>query len=101
MKSLIVHSEAELELWQAVAYYEEIRQGLGLDLEREVRQTFSEIQSDPQMWHQKKYGTRCRLLKRFPYAIYFFELDTLIWIVAIAHTRRRPYYWRRRLKDRR
>ena len=97
MKPLIVHSKAELELWQAVAYYEEIRHGLGLDLEREIRHAFSEIREAPQIWPQKKYGTRCYLLKRFPYAIYFLELDDKIWIVAIAHTSRRPYYRRKRI----
>lgn len=99
MNRIIVHSEAELELWQAVEYYETKRFGLGLDLEQEVRRAFVDIQRTPNMCPTRKYGTRYRLLPRFPYGIYYFEYQDIIWIVAVAHTSRRPYYWRKRLKS--
>jgi len=34
---------------------------------------------------------------RFPYGIVYIVLDDLLWIVALAHSRRRPGYWRDRL----
>jgi len=43
MKRLLVHEEAELELWQAVDYYEVKSAGLGLDLEHEVSLAFINI----------------------------------------------------------
>lgn len=97
MKRLIVHSEAELELWQAVDYYETKSSGLGLDLAREVRRAFIDIQKEPKLWTKRKSSTRCHLLQRFPYAIYYIEIEDAIWIVAVAHLRRKPYYWRKRL----
>jgi hypothetical protein len=33
------------------------------------------------------------LLKRFPYTVYYLELDHSIWIAAVAHQQRRPGYW--------
>ena len=99
MKPIIIHSEAELELWQAVNYYENKCAGLGLDLEHEVSQSLSDIQDTPERWPAKKYGTRRRLLQRFPYSIYYLELKDVIWIVALAHTSRKPYYWRKRMKN--
>jgi toxin ParE1/3/4 len=99
MKSIIIHSEAELELWQVVAYYESKCTGLGLGLEQEASQAFGDIQEAPYRWTTKRYGTRCRLLNRFPYAIYYLELQDVIWVVAIAHTSRKPYYWRNRMKE--
>lgn len=36
MKKIIVHHEAEVELWQAVNYYESKRLGLGLEFEKET-----------------------------------------------------------------
>jgi len=99
MKRIIVHREAELELWQAVEYYEIRRVGLGLDLEQEVSRTLVDIQEAPKRWPTRRYGTRCHLLHRFPYAIYYLELQDIIWVVAVAHTSRRPYYWRKRLKS--
>jgi toxin ParE1/3/4 len=99
MKRIIVHSEAEIELWQAVNYYETKRLGLGLDLEKEVTRAFVDIQEAPERWATRKYGTRCCLLHRFPYAIYYLELQDFIWVVAVAHTSRRPYYWCKRIKS--
>ncbi|MEK7813746.1 MAG: type II toxin-antitoxin system RelE/ParE family toxin [Candidatus Desantisbacteria bacterium] len=98
MKDIIVHSEAELELWQAVEYYETKCAGLGLDLEQEVSHALVDIQKTPDGWTIRKCGTRYYLLHRFPYAIYYLELQDSIWVVAVAHTSRKPYYWRKRLK---
>lgn len=36
MKNIIIHSEAELELWQTVDFYETRYTGLGLDFGKEV-----------------------------------------------------------------
>jgi hypothetical protein len=41
-------------------------------------------------------GTRRYLLKRYPYAVIYRELDDLIWVVAVAHGKRRPGYWKSR-----
>jgi hypothetical protein len=35
--------------------------------------------------------------QRFPYAIVFIELDDEIRVLAIAHGKRQPGYWRARL----
>ena len=97
MKRIIVHSEAELELWQAVDYYETKYASLGLDLEQEVSRAFVDILEAPDRWPAKRDGARCHLLHRFPYGIYYIELQDVIWIVAVAHTRRKPCYWRYRM----
>ncbi len=47
MKRIIVHNEAEFELWEAVDYYETRSGGLGLDFEQEIRQTLARIQQSP------------------------------------------------------
>lgn len=43
-------------------------------------------------------GTRRLLARRFPYAVvYRVRGEQVVEIVAVAHYRRRPGYWRRRL----
>ena len=37
MKSVIIHEDAEKELWHAVEYYENKVDGLGLDFENEIQ----------------------------------------------------------------
>lgn len=97
MKEIIVHHDAEIELWKAVQYYEQQKSGLGLDLEKEIRQALPKIQKSPNRWPKKIQDTRRYLLKKFPFAIYYLELCDSIWIVAYAHTRRRPFYWKYRI----
>lgn len=97
MKPVLFHAEAERELWNTIDYYETKCTGLGLDFEKELRYAISKIQMPPKSYPPKKYGARCRLLHRFPYSIYYLELQDIIWIISVAHSRRRPYYWLKRL----
>ena len=99
MKPVIIHREAELELIQAVAYYEQQAIDLGLDLETEVRRALADIQETPTRWPKRKQDTRRRLLRRFPYAVHYIDLAEAIWVVAFAHTSRKPYYWLDRTDD--
>jgi toxin ParE1/3/4 len=36
-------------------------------------------------------------IPRFPYLVIFLEADAAIQLVAVAHGKRRPGYWRKRL----
>ena len=97
MKQIILHSKARKELNQAVGYYERQKPGLGLDLLTEVEEAIFRIQADP--WIGSPYKEtefRYLLVQRFPYVIYYADLLKDLWVVAIAHGRRKPGYWRRR-----
>ena len=47
MTSATILHEAEQELWEAVAYYEERCSGLGIDFEHEVKVALEAIQHFP------------------------------------------------------
>ena len=40
---------------------------------------------------------RRRAVRRFPYHVVYLEAPSQIWILAIAHDRRKPGYWKDRL----
>ncbi len=42
-------------------------------------------------------GIRRAGVHRFPYALLYFEQPEVVRVLAIAHERRRPGYWRGRL----
>lgn len=42
-------------------------------------------------------GVRRVSFKRFPYSLFFIELSTRYRVLAVAHSRRRPFYWRGRI----
>jgi toxin ParE1/3/4 len=94
VKPVTIHAAAEAEVETAVANYEAQREGLGREFRHGLESTIERIQNLPQaIAPVDDRGTRKRRLKRFPYTIYYVELDDTIWIVAVAHQRRRPGYW--------
>ena len=94
--------EAEEELAAAIDWYESQRQGLGLDLLEVIDDAISRIGEMP-LWFPlllsipSELGVRSCSVKRFPYSVVFLELPGEIRILALAHARRRPGYWRSRL----
>ncbi|MBD2775095.1 type II toxin-antitoxin system RelE/ParE family toxin [Iningainema tapete] len=97
MKYIVIHTEARKELDGAIAYYEAQNIGLGLDLLTEVEEALRKIQLNPNVGTPYKIeGVRRYVIQRFPYVIFYAELEELIWIIAIAHGKRKPDYWKRR-----
>lgn len=45
-----------------------------------------------------EFGTRRLTLRRFPYLVIFRETGAGVEIIAVAHGRRRPGYWRDRVE---
>ncbi len=56
MKPVIIHAEAELELWYAVSFYENRVSGLGLDFETETGRILAEIQETPKRYPKVKHA---------------------------------------------
>jgi toxin ParE1/3/4 len=97
VKPLVIEEEAESELAGSVAFYEERRTGLGLDFERATRDALKRIASTPDRWPPGKYGTRHYVMERFPFVVHYLDMPDRIWIVAFAHTSRKPNYWKTRI----
>jgi len=97
MKRLTLYAEAQSELKAAVVYYEAIDPDLGRDLRARVHRAFREIRKNPARYplHKESRIRRCTV-SRFPYTIYYLETPDRIWVVAIAHQKRKPDYWRAR-----
>ncbi|HEV2852966.1 MAG TPA: type II toxin-antitoxin system RelE/ParE family toxin [Thermoanaerobaculia bacterium] len=88
---------ARTELQEAVYYYEDRRPGLGEEFAAEVKSTIGRILLNPTVWTRiSKNVRRCRL-RRFPYALIYQARRDAIVVVAVAHLRRDPDYWRSRL----
>lgn len=105
MKPVRVEPEAKQELVAAAAWYEERREGLGLELVAEVDAVLAAIARSPGRFAlyprvASELGVRRAAARRFPYSVAFIELPTVVRVLAIAHERRRPGYWVVRLKGR-
>lgn len=98
MTATTILHEAEVELWEAVAYYESRSSGLGLDFEVEIEASVHAITQSPDRWPVRDDGTRRFLTHRFPYVVVYVLLPHNIWIIAFAHCKRRPQYWSARIR---
>ena len=97
MKPVIVHPRARAEWDSGMGFYEARVPGLGLDFHRQVERAIQKIRQHPQRWPLHSDARfRRYVLKRFPYSIFYMERANDIWIVAVAHAKRRPDYWTRR-----
>jgi toxin ParE1/3/4 len=97
VKPIIIHSKARAELDEAIAYYEKQKAGLGLALQSAIEQAIGRIRQNPQIGAPYKMTEfRHYVIQHFPYVVFYAEVEEVIWIVAIAHGKRRPDYWRRR-----
>lgn len=90
--------EAREEFSAGVRWYEEQRPGLGAEFFDAVVQATSLIQAQPEVGSlSRDRRTRRVVMHRFPYQIVYRLTEDEIVIVAIAHSRRRPGYWKKRV----
>lgn len=62
----------------------------------ELDRAVDAISSTPARCAPYMHGCQRYLMKRYPYLVVFRELATHIQVIAVAHGRRRPGYWRER-----
>jgi toxin ParE1/3/4 len=79
VKPVTVHSEAEAEFRAAITYYEQQRQGLGGEFRVAVQRAIEQVRRSPQAFPPHgDQGVRKCLVRRFPYTVFFLELEELI-----------------------
>ncbi len=89
---------ARHELEEAIEFYNQRREDLGYEFAEEVERTIERILAHPRAWHPLSPRTRRCLTRRFPYGVIYQIRDDEILIVAVMHLRRRPGYWKDRVK---
>lgn len=90
--------QASDEFTEAVRWYEERRVGLGGEFFDSVVAMMETITASPEIGAAVGTDTRTRrvLVPNFPYQVVYHLRPTEIIVVAIAHLKRRPGYWKAR-----
>jgi plasmid stabilization system protein ParE len=89
---------ARLELLAEVLHYNEAEPGLGLRFVAAVEEAAARALAFPRAGSPTRFNTRRVFLKGFPFSlIYRLEADGIV-VFAIAHHKRRPYYWQARAR---
>ncbi|MEX2528048.1 MAG: type II toxin-antitoxin system RelE/ParE family toxin [Gemmatimonadota bacterium] len=89
--------EAREEFLAAVAYYNSASPGLGEEFIGEVERAVERLLTFPDYGSTHLSGTRRVVLWRFPFDIVYLSDTDAILVVAVAHHRRSPGYWRERV----
>lgn len=100
MAKLIYAPEAKVEIREAAEYYEGCKEGLGQAFLKAVESTIHELSQNPLRWRKISGQFRRFLLKRFPYGVIYSITEDEIFIAAVMHLKRKPGYWKNRLKNR-
>jgi plasmid stabilization system protein ParE len=62
----------------------------------ELGRAFDVIETEPEMFPPYVHGTRRYVLRRFPYSVVYRLHADVLQVVAVAHAKRRPGYWKDR-----
>ncbi len=95
---LVIAPEAQRDLEEAYAWYEDRRAGLGEALLSRVDACLQAILRRPNLHEIVHLSYRRALLRRFPYAVYYEVVDSKVIVFGLFHTSQDPRKWRRRLE---
>jgi plasmid stabilization system protein ParE len=93
-----LHEEAAAEYDAAFDWYLDRSPDAAVKFDAEVDRALTQILQSPRRWAAGAYQTRKLLLRQFPFILVYRERPSGdIQVVAVAHTSRKPGYWKRRL----
>ena len=95
------HPAAIDDVVEARAWYAERDERVAAAFSVEFEQAIARIGESPDRWPAYVEGTRRYLLSRFPFFVVYRVHQDQVQVLAVAHGRRRPSYWRdRRARNR-
>ena len=89
---------ANIELDEALRYYDYQLAGLGFRFFQEVDAAIERIRFMPEAWTKIGKRTRRCMLKNFPYALFYIAEADEILITAVAHLHRDPEQYKDRIR---
>lgn len=93
---VVLHPEAVDEAQAARMWYAERSESAADSFLAELDYGIESISESPERWPLFVHGTRRYLFHRFPFQIVYRVMNDRIEVVAVAHGRRRPGYWKAR-----
>ena len=88
--------EAETEIREAFLWYF-MRSPIAADAFRaETLEAIDRLGTDALIWPEDEDAVRRHVLRHFPYTVFYEVRGDTATVLAVAHQRRRPGYWRER-----
>jgi plasmid stabilization system protein ParE len=93
------HPDASAEYATAFLWYSARGTTIAPNFEREIDRAVRLISQNPLRWPKFDEQRRCLIVRKFPYSVIYEMHGNDVVILAVAHAKRRPYYWRERAAD--
>jgi toxin ParE1/3/4 len=94
--TISIHEIAETEINEAADFYDLESPGLGDVFIDEIQRAIQSIVEFPAAAPLVRGRVRKRIVTKFPYSLVYAAREDEVRIVAVAHHKRRPFYWRGR-----
>jgi plasmid stabilization system protein ParE len=91
------HPDAAKETDAAVVWYRERSASAADAFLSELDRAVERISETPETWPKYVGETRRFLLRHFPFSVVYRETSGAIQVIAVAHAKRKPGYWKKRL----
>jgi toxin ParE1/3/4 len=92
------HPAASDEVGDSAAHYEGMIDGLGSRFIEEVERASELLERYPEIGQQIDFDIRQFVLADFPHSLIYALEPELVWVLAVAHHKRRPGYWKSRVE---
>ncbi len=92
-----LHPEARSEFFEAVEFYANESTSLAERFISEFEAATEEISLHPNRYRKTRRRSRLKEFRIFPYYLVYRVLDDIIKIDAVAHDKRKPGYWKKRI----
>ena len=99
MRKIKFHPEARKEIQHETRFYKKGGHVTVNRFSEEAKKSSRQIQNNPEMWTSITERLRGKILSRFPFTMIYAFNDEMIFIVAFAHHKKKPGYWKDRIKD--
>lgn len=90
------HPEAEQEFIEAAVRYDLEIRGLGTLFGGELERVLNLLLRNPKIGTPVAGPIRHFVLHRFPFSVIYASEDRVLYVLAVAHHRRAPGYWKAR-----
>jgi toxin ParE1/3/4 len=92
------HDEAAAEYDAAFDWYLARSPDAARRFDTEVQRALQQVLDNPRRWAVGPPGTRRYLLRKFPFLLIYRETSqNVMQVIALAHTSRKPGFWKERL----
>ena len=94
-----LHPGARDDYLESLDWYLDRRVRVAQRFQEEFANSLNRIAAHPELAAADSEGIRWTKMEPFPHLVYYrLKDDKTIQVLAVAHTRRRPGYWRNRAK---